>query len=97
MQAQACLLLRRRLAHSETAPNWPRLICRAGEQIAGAAACRAQARLTADEEAAAVAGLTGAAAGGTDLLADRAGIVLGFGAWWRSAFHPDGAMPSPAW
>jgi hypothetical protein len=36
-------------------------------------------RLTADEEAVAVAELTGAAAGRADLLAERAGTALGFG------------------
>jgi hypothetical protein len=49
-------------------------------QIAGAAARHAQGwRLTADEEARAIAELTGAAAGRADLLAERAGTALGFG------------------
>src|SRR6516162_6053900 len=49
-------------------------------QIAGAAARHAQGwRLTADEEAVAVAELAEAAAGRADLLAERAGTALGFG------------------
>jgi len=49
-------------------------------QIAGAAARHAQGwRLTADEEARAIAELTEAAAGRADLLAERAGTALGFG------------------
>ena len=49
-------------------------------QIAGAVARHALGwRLTADEEAAAVAELTEAAAGRADLLAERAGTALGFG------------------
>jgi hypothetical protein len=49
-------------------------------QIAGAAARHAQGwRLTAQEEAAAIAELTQAAAGRADLLAERAGTALGFG------------------
>src|SRR5579859_39772 len=49
-------------------------------RIAGAAARHAQGwRLTAAEEAAAVAELTEAAAGRADLLAERAGTALGFG------------------
>jgi hypothetical protein len=48
-------------------------------QIAGAAARHARAWLTADEEAAAVAELKHAAAGRADLLAECAGIALGFG------------------
>jgi hypothetical protein len=48
-------------------------------QIAGAAARHAQAWLTADQEAAAVAELTEAAAGRADLLAECAGTALGFG------------------
>src|SRR5262244_1907314 len=49
-------------------------------QIAGAAARHAQGwRLTADEEAAAIAELTQAAAGRADLLAECAGTALGFG------------------
>jgi hypothetical protein len=48
-------------------------------QIAGAAARHAQAWLTAEQEAAAVAELTEAAAGRTDLLAECAGTALGFG------------------
>jgi hypothetical protein len=48
-------------------------------QIAGAAARHAQAWLTAEQEAAAVAELTDAAAGRTDLLAECAGTALGFG------------------
>jgi len=50
-------------------------------QIAGAAARHAQGwRLTADEEARAIAELTEAAGGRADLLAERAGTALGFGA-----------------
>ena len=50
-------------------------------QIAGAAARHAQGwRLTADEEAVAVRELAEAAAGRADLLAERAGTALGFGA-----------------
>src|SRR5689334_12517563 len=49
-------------------------------QIAGAVARHALGwRLTADEEAAAVAELAEAAAGRADLLAERAGTALGFG------------------
>jgi hypothetical protein len=49
-------------------------------QIAGAVARHALGwRLTADEEAVAVAELTDAAAGRADLLAERAGTALGFG------------------
>ena len=48
-------------------------------QIAGAAARHAQAWLTAEQEAAAVAELARAAAGRTDLLAECAGTALGFG------------------
>src|SRR5262249_8042002 len=49
-------------------------------QIAGAVARHALGwRLTADEEAAAVAELTATAAGRADLLAERAGTALGFG------------------
>ncbi len=49
-------------------------------QIAGAAARHAQGwRLTADEEAVAIAELTEAAAGRAGLLAERAGTALGFG------------------
>ena len=49
-------------------------------QIAGAAARHAQGwRLTADEEARAIAELTEAAGGRADLLAERAGTALGFG------------------
>ena len=49
-------------------------------QIAGAAARHAQGwRLTADEDASAIAELTEAAAGRADLLAERAGTALGFG------------------
>ena len=49
-------------------------------RIAGAVARHALGwRLTADEEAAAVAELTEAAAGRADLLAERAGTALGFG------------------
>jgi hypothetical protein len=49
-------------------------------QIAGAVARHALGwRLTADEEAVAVAELTQAAAGRADLLAERAGTALGFG------------------
>ena len=49
-------------------------------QIAGAVARHALGwRLTADEEAVAVAELTEAAAGRPDLLAERAGTALGFG------------------
>jgi hypothetical protein len=49
-------------------------------QIAGAVARHALGwRLTADEEAVAVAELTEAAAGRADLLAERAGTALGFG------------------
>src|SRR5215475_1464466 len=49
-------------------------------QIAGAAARHAQGwRLTADEEARAIAELTEAAAGRADLLAEHAGTALGFG------------------
>ena len=49
-------------------------------QIAGAVARHALGwRLTADEEAVAVAELTEAAAGRGDLLAERAGTALGFG------------------
>src|SRR5215831_2858521 len=48
-------------------------------QIAGVAARHAQAWLMADEEAAAVAELEQAAAGRADLLAECAGIALGFG------------------
>src|SRR6516162_3701043 len=49
-------------------------------QIAGAVARHAQGwRLTADEEARAIAELTGAAGGRADLLAERAGTALGFG------------------
>ena len=56
-------------------------------QIAGAAARHAQGwRLTADEEARAIAELTEAAAGRADLLAERAGTALGFGEG-----RPDGA------
>jgi len=56
-------------------------------QIAGTAARHAQGwRLTADEEAAAIAELTEAAAGRGDLLAERAGTALGFGEG-----RPDGA------
>src|SRR5258707_11916202 len=50
-------------------------------QIAGAVARHALGwRLPADEEAVAVAELTEAAAGRADLLAERAGTALGFGA-----------------
>ena len=50
-------------------------------QIAGAVARHALGwRLTADEEAVAVAELSEAAAGRADLLAERAGTALGFGA-----------------
>jgi hypothetical protein len=50
-------------------------------QIAGAVARHALGwRLTADEEAVAVAELAEAAAGRADLLAERAGTALGFGA-----------------
>jgi hypothetical protein len=48
-------------------------------QIAGAAARHAQAWLTAEQEAAAVAELRQAAAGRADLLAECAGTALGFG------------------
>src|SRR5215471_13566592 len=49
-------------------------------RIAGAVARHALGwRLTSDEEAAAVAELTEAAAGRADLLAERAGTALGFG------------------
>ena len=48
-------------------------------QIAGAAARHAQAWLTAEEEAAAIAELAQAAAGRADLLAECAGTALGFG------------------
>ena len=49
-------------------------------QIAGAVARHALGwRLTADEEAVAVAEVTEAAAGRGDLLAERAGTALGFG------------------
>ena len=48
-------------------------------QIAGAAARHAQAWLTAEQEAAAVAELAQAAAGRGDLLAECAGTALGFG------------------
>jgi hypothetical protein len=48
-------------------------------QIAGAAARHARAWLTAEQEAAAVAELTEAAGGRTDLLAECAGTALGFG------------------
>jgi hypothetical protein len=48
-------------------------------QIAGAAARHAQAWLTAEQEAAAVAELAQAAAGRADLLAECAGTALGFG------------------
>src|SRR5580692_6732443 len=49
-------------------------------QIAGAVARHALGwRLTADEEAVAVAELAEAAAGRADLLAERAGTALGFG------------------
>ena len=49
-------------------------------RIAGAAARHAQGwRLTADEEARAIAELTEAAGGRADLLAERAGTALGFG------------------
>ena len=48
-------------------------------QIAGAAARHAQAWLTAEQEAAAVAELAQAAAGRDDLLAECAGTALGFG------------------
>ena len=48
-------------------------------QIAGAAARHVQDwRFTAEDEAAAIAELTLAAAGRTDLLAERAGTALGF-------------------
>ena len=47
--------------------------------IAGAAARHAQAWLTAEEEAAAIAELAQAAAGRADLLAECAGTALGFG------------------
>jgi hypothetical protein len=47
--------------------------------IAGAAARHAQAWLTAEQEAAAVAELAQAAAGRADLLAECAGTALGFG------------------
>ena len=48
-------------------------------QIAGAAARHVQDwRFTAEDEAAAMAELTLAAAGRTDLLAERAGTALGF-------------------
>jgi hypothetical protein len=48
-------------------------------QVAGAAARYAQGwRLTAEEESAAIAELTQAAAGRADLLAERAGTALGF-------------------
>ena len=58
-------------------------------QIAGAAGRHAQAWLTADEEAAAVAELKQAAAGRTDLLAECAGTALGFGEEARvSEAHP---------
>jgi hypothetical protein len=50
-------------------------------QIAGAAARHAQGwRLSADEEAAAITELAEAAAGRADLLAERAGTAIGFGA-----------------
>ena len=48
-------------------------------QIAGAAARHAQAWLTAEREAAAVAELAETAAGRADLLAECAGTALGFG------------------
>jgi hypothetical protein len=49
-------------------------------QIKGAAARHAQGwQLTGQEEAAAIAELTGAAAGRSDLLAEYAGTALGFG------------------
>ena len=48
-------------------------------QIAGAAARHAQAWLTAEQEAAAVAELARAAAGRADRLAECAGTALGFG------------------
>jgi hypothetical protein len=48
-------------------------------QIAGAAARHAQAWLTAEQEAAAVAELAQAAAGRADLLAECADTALGFG------------------
>jgi len=48
-------------------------------QIAGAAARHAQAWLTAEQEAAAVAELRQAASGRADLLAECAGTALGFG------------------
>jgi hypothetical protein len=47
--------------------------------IAGAAARHAQAWLTAEQEAAAVAELAQAASGRADLLAECAGTALGFG------------------
>jgi hypothetical protein len=48
-------------------------------QVAGAAARYAKGwRLTAEEESAAIAELTQAAAGRADLLAERAGTALGF-------------------
>jgi len=48
-------------------------------QIAGAAARHDRAWLTADQEAAAVAELAEVAAGRADLLAECAGLALGFG------------------
>src|SRR6476620_5382817 len=48
-------------------------------QIPGAAARHAQAWLTAEQEAAAVAELAQAAAGRADLLAECAGTAVGFG------------------
>jgi hypothetical protein len=48
-------------------------------QIAGAATRHAQAWLTAEQEAAAIAELRQAAAGRADLLAECAGTALGFG------------------
>jgi hypothetical protein len=60
-----------------TSPD-PDRLCYA--QIAGAVARHALGwRLTADEEAVAVAELTEVAAGRADLLAERAGTALGFG------------------
>jgi hypothetical protein len=59
-----------------TSPDPDRLRC---AQIAGAAARHAQAWLTAEQEAAAVAELAQAAAGRADLLAECAGTALGFG------------------
>jgi hypothetical protein len=59
-----------------TGPDPDRLRC---AQIAGIAARHAQAWLTGEEEAAAVAELVEIAAGRADLLAQCAGLALGFG------------------